>query len=76
MQGERSRMTGMHLCSGKMKCLLVANESAEVLFYWTDTEFQQRIQEQYEVSQEEGEQVRTMFKMNAVWFKESWNRDI
>ncbi len=54
-----------------MKCLLVANESAEVLFYWTDTEFQQRIQEQYEVSQEEGEQVRTMFKMN-----ESWNRDI
>ncbi|TRY57838.1 hypothetical protein DNTS_022749 [Danionella cerebrum] len=40
-----------------MKCLLVAHESAEVLFYWTDTEFEQRIQEQYEVSQEEGERL-------------------
>jgi len=45
-----------------MKCLLVANESAEVLFYWTDKEFEQRIQAQYVVSQEEGERVR----INAV----------
>uniref|UniRef100_A0A8C1W6P1 HPS1 biogenesis of lysosomal organelles complex 3 subunit 1 n=1 Tax=Cyprinus carpio TaxID=7962 RepID=A0A8C1W6P1_CYPCA len=40
-----------------MKCLLLANESAEVLFYWTDTEFEQRVQEQYGVSQEEGERL-------------------
>ncbi|XP_072247118.1 BLOC-3 complex member HPS1 [Leuresthes tenuis] len=38
-----------------MKCLLIASESAEVLFHWTDLEFQQNVQEQYEVSQEEGE---------------------
>ncbi|XP_051504239.1 BLOC-3 complex member HPS1-like [Myxocyprinus asiaticus] len=40
-----------------MKCLLVANESAEVLFYWTDTEFERRIQGQYGVSQEEGQRL-------------------
>uniref|UniRef100_A0A3P9AJB5 HPS1 biogenesis of lysosomal organelles complex 3 subunit 1 n=1 Tax=Esox lucius TaxID=8010 RepID=A0A3P9AJB5_ESOLU len=38
-----------------MKCLLIASESAEVLFYWTDPEFEQNIQEQYGASQEEGE---------------------
>lgn len=41
-----------------MKCLLIASESAEVLFHWTDPEFQQNIQEQYGASQEEGEGVR------------------
>ncbi|CAL8256435.1 unnamed protein product [Lota lota] len=38
-----------------MKCLLIASESAEVLFYWTDPEFQQNVQDQYGASQEEGQ---------------------
>ncbi|XP_029926456.1 BLOC-3 complex member HPS1 [Myripristis murdjan] len=38
-----------------MKCLLIASESAEVLFHWTDPEFQQNVQEQYGASQEEGQ---------------------
>ncbi|KAM3606886.1 uncharacterized protein V6R79_025112 [Siganus canaliculatus] len=38
-----------------MKCLLIASESAEVLFHWTDPEFQQTIQAQYGASQEEGQ---------------------
>lgn len=42
----------------QMKCLLIASESAEVLFHWTDLEFQQSIQEQYGASQEEGQGVR------------------
>ncbi|XP_008320097.1 BLOC-3 complex member HPS1 isoform X2 [Cynoglossus semilaevis] len=37
-----------------MRCLLIASESAEVLFHWTDPEFQQSIQQQYGSSQEDG----------------------
>ncbi|XP_048863015.1 Hermansky-Pudlak syndrome 1 protein [Brienomyrus brachyistius] len=37
-----------------MKCLLIASESAEVLFYWADPHIQQSIRNQYEGSQEEG----------------------
>ncbi|XP_072292940.1 BLOC-3 complex member HPS1 [Eucyclogobius newberryi] len=40
-----------------MKCLLIASESAEVLFYWTDPEFQQNVQQQYGASQEEGHEL-------------------
>ncbi|XP_048124956.1 Hermansky-Pudlak syndrome 1 protein isoform X1 [Alosa alosa] len=36
-----------------MKCLLVASESAEVLFYWTDNEFLLRVQEQYGTARDE-----------------------
>ncbi|XP_029305706.1 BLOC-3 complex member HPS1 isoform X2 [Cottoperca gobio] len=38
-----------------MKCLLISSESAEVLFHWTDPEFQQNVQEQYGASQEDGQ---------------------
>uniref|UniRef100_A0A096LX26 HPS1 biogenesis of lysosomal organelles complex 3 subunit 1 n=1 Tax=Poecilia formosa TaxID=48698 RepID=A0A096LX26_POEFO len=34
----------------KMKCLLIASESAEVLFHWSDREYRQSIQEKYGVS--------------------------
>uniref|UniRef100_A0A3Q3K968 HPS1 biogenesis of lysosomal organelles complex 3 subunit 1 n=1 Tax=Monopterus albus TaxID=43700 RepID=A0A3Q3K968_MONAL len=40
-----------------MKCLLIASESAEVLFHWTDPAFLQNIQEKYEVTQEEGQRL-------------------
>ncbi|XP_067092895.1 Hermansky-Pudlak syndrome 1 protein [Osmerus mordax] len=38
-----------------MKCLLIASESAEVLFHWTDKEYELNLQEQYGAFQEEGE---------------------
>ena len=41
-----------------MKCLLIASESAEVLFHWTDKEYELNLQEQYGAFQEEGERVR------------------
>lgn len=37
-----------------MKCLLIASESADILFHWTDPEFHQNVQQQYGASQEEG----------------------
>ncbi|XP_012735929.2 Hermansky-Pudlak syndrome 1 protein [Fundulus heteroclitus] len=38
-----------------MKCLLIASESAEVLFHWSDREYRLSIQEKYGASQEEGQ---------------------
>ena len=52
-----------------MKCLLIASESAEVLFHWTDPEFQQNIQDQYGASQEEGQGVRTRDGMQVYHYK-------
>ncbi|XP_024860993.1 Hermansky-Pudlak syndrome 1 protein isoform X2 [Kryptolebias marmoratus] len=40
-----------------MKCLLIASESAEILFHWTDPEYQRNIQERYGTAQEEGEEL-------------------
>uniref|UniRef100_A0A8C9RWF8 HPS1 biogenesis of lysosomal organelles complex 3 subunit 1 n=1 Tax=Scleropages formosus TaxID=113540 RepID=A0A8C9RWF8_SCLFO len=37
-----------------MKCVLIASENAEVLFYWADLDFEQSIREQYGALQEEG----------------------
>lgn len=54
-------------CLDEMKCLLVSNEKAEVLFYWTDSEFEQHVQEQYGNSQEEGERVRIII-LFVFWF--------
>ncbi|XP_066549021.1 BLOC-3 complex member HPS1 [Amia ocellicauda] len=38
-----------------MKCLLVASDNAEVLFYWTDPAFESNIQDQYGAAQQGGE---------------------
>ncbi|XP_054874651.1 Hermansky-Pudlak syndrome 1 protein [Amphiprion ocellaris] len=51
-----------------MKCLLIASESAEVLFHWTDLEFQQTIQEQYGASQEEGQGLPAFEDMISTQF--------
>ncbi|XP_051937274.1 Hermansky-Pudlak syndrome 1 protein [Hippocampus zosterae] len=40
-----------------MKTLLITTESAEVLFHWTDPEFQHNIQQQYGTAQEEGQRL-------------------
>lgn len=63
MHTERLEWIGRHRPAGQylsvqMKCLLIASESAEVLFHWTDPEFQQNVQKQYGASQEDGQGVK------------------
>lgn len=55
-----------HTGTGEMKCLLVASECAEVLFYWTDPEFQRLVQERYAPTRQEDGKVRNMLAFSSA----------
>eukprot|EP00079_Xenopus_tropicalis_P037071 XP_017950842.1 PREDICTED: Hermansky-Pudlak syndrome 1 protein isoform X2 [Xenopus tropicalis] len=49
-----------------MKCVLIASEGAEVLFYWADEEFEKNLQSKYDYTEEQqppnyGDSINTLF---------------